>query len=425
MPRSRRKGHEQDVEKLVRELESASGVGTQDIGEAGLDKNPIIKITKVVLQGALERRASEIHIEPMTKGVRVRCRIDGILHEIFSMPRYVHAPLASRIKVMAEMNMAERRIPQTGQIHVRFGDTDFTLDVSTIPTTLGEKFAISVSAKKDALIGLDNLGMEPAQLQALRDLAQSRSGLIVVCGPRDSGRTSTTYSLLAELNTVERQIVTIEDLVACGLPGVNQVHVNRLAGLGYLAALDAFSMQGADVIMLDLIDGPNTANAVLGAAQDRLVIAGMNSESTVESLINLVEMRVDPWLMASGIRGIISQRLARRICDKCKQDDDPPLEVLTALGIGEEIINKPDGGKIAYFHRGVGCDSCRQTGCSGQIGLFELSGMSPDLRARIGTEVDLNDAAKEAIAGPNLRQDAAAKVFSGIISAEEAVRAVS
>jgi len=387
------------------------------------EEAPIIKITKVVIQRAIQERASDIHVEPMRKGVRVRYRIDGVLHEVLPLPRYVHAPLVSRLKIMAEMNIAERRVPQDGRIHIRHGENDYDLRVSAIPTTLGEKIVMRILDKTSVLIGLDKLGMVAATQAELEKLIIQPNGMILSCGPTGSGKTTTQYSVLNKINSVEKNIITIEDPVEYQLAGLSQVHVNRKAGLTFAIALKYFLRQDPDIIMVGEIRDLETSEiAIQAALTGHLVLSTLHTNDAPSTTTRLVDMGVEPFLISASVIGALAQRLGRKICDNCKEPYQPRRDQLLSFGFDPDLPENRD----QVFYHGVGCEACRHTGYYGRIGIFELLIMTPEVQEMVVRRASHQDIKEAAIAQGmvTLKQDAFAKILRGITDIEEVTRVV-
>jgi len=425
-----------DIAKLTESIRDSRSLGTEEDvvseSEQRIDTDrltdmteeaPIIKITKVIIQRAIAERASDIHVEPMRKGVRVRYRIDGVLHEVLPLPRYVHAPLISRLKIMAEMNIAERRVPQDGRIHIRHGDKDYDLRVSAIPTTLGEKIVMRILDKSSVLIGLDSLGLVTDMQAELEKLIVQPNGMILSCGPTGSGKTTTQYSVLNKINSVEKNIITIEDPVEYQLAGLSQVHVNRKAGLTFAVALKYFLRQDPDIIMVGEIRDLETSEiAIQAALTGHLVLSTLHTNDAPSTTTRLVDMGVEPFLISASIIGVLAQRLSRRICENCKEPYEPRRDMLLTFGFDPDLPENQD----QVFYHGVGCEACRHTGYRGRIGIFELMVMTPELQEMVVRRASHNDIKEASVAQGmvTLQQDAFAKILRGVTDLEEVTRVV-
>jgi len=387
------------------------------------EEAPIIKMTKVIIQQAIKERASDFHIEPGRRDVRIRYRIDGVLHEIMKVPKYVHAPLVSRLKIMSDMNIAERRIPQDGRIHVRHQKKDYDLRTSVIPTTMGEKFVARILDKTSILIGLDKLGLLPDTQAQLENLIIQPNGMLLWTGPTGSGKTTSQYAVLNKINSVEKNIITIEDPVEYQLDGISQVHVNRKAGLTFAIALKYFLRQDPDIIMVGEIRDLETSEiAIQASLTGHLVLSTLHTNDAPSSVTRLVDMGVEPFLISASVIGCMAQRLARRICENCKEPYEPRRDQLLGLGFDPDA---PENKGVTFYH-GAGCDHCRQTGYVGRIGIFELMQMNQEIAELIVKHASYADIKEAAIAAGmrTLQQDGLQKVLSGITTVEEVARVV-
>src|SRR5579875_2973734 len=330
-----------------------------------VDQAPIVRLAATILQQAIKERASDIHIEPDRRGIRVRYRIDGVLHEIMQMPAYLKLPLVARYKILAEMNIAERRVPQDGRIATRYQGKEYDLRVSCLPNLHGEKIVMRILDKNSVMIGLNKLGFLP-EVQAQREeLASQTNGMILSTGPTGHGKTTTQYSLLNKLNTVEKNILTIEDPVEYVLSGVTQVQVNRKAGLTFATALRAFLRQDPDIIMVGEMRDLETAEIAIEAAlTGHLVLSTLHTNDAPSATIRLIDMGVEPFLISATVIGVLAQRLARRICNECKEFYEAPASDLRKFGFKVE-----DPAQTVQLARGRGCEACRHTGYRGRIGI--------------------------------------------------------
>jgi len=398
-------GGDEDVDKVTQLSEEA----------------PIIRVVNVIIQRAIQQRASDIHVEPDRRGVRIRYRIDGVLHEVMAIPKYVHAPLISRIKIMGDMNIAERRLPLDGRIHVRMEGKDYDLRVSTLPTVFGEKAMMRILDQSSVLMGLNKLGIMPDMLADLESVIVQPNGMILSTGPTGSGKTTTQYAVLNRINSVEKNIITIEDPVEYQLPGLNQVHVNRKAGLTFANAMRSFLRQDPDIIMVGEIRDLETASiAVEASLTGHLVLSTLHTNDAPSAVTRLMDMGVEPFLISASVVAVVAQRLARRICDNCKEPYTPPVEALKSIG-----FEAPEG-KELVFYRGRGCDQCLQTGYWKRIGIYELMLMNEEIQDLVVKRAPLSDVKRAAIANGmrSLKQDGFAKVMEGITTFEEVMRVV-
>lgn len=392
-----------------------------DAGAALADQAPVIRVVNLIIQNAINDRASDIHVEPERRGVRIRYRVDGVLHHLLTIPRYVHPALISRIKIMSDLNIAERRLPQDGRIHVRKEGKDYDLRVATQPTVFGEKVVMRILDQTSVLIGLTKLGLFPDTQATLEELAVQPYGMILSSGPTGSGKTTTQYSLLNKINSVERNVLTIEDPVEYQLPGINQVQVNRKAGMTFSVAMRHFVRQDPDVIMVGEIRDLETAEiAVQASLTGHLVLSTLHTNDAPSAVTRLVDMGVEPFLIAASVTGVLAQRLARRVCPQCREPYHPPVEALQRVG-----FKLPDNGEVT-FYRGAGCTKCRQTGYYGRTGLFELFGMNDEIRDLVVKRAPLSEVREAALATGmvTLKEDGFRKVIEGQTTIEEVMRVV-
>ncbi len=404
------------------DMNITGGGADEEMDRRGLeDEAPIIRIVNVIIQQAIKDRASDIHVEPDRRGVRVRYRIDGVLHEVMNVPKYVHAPLISRIKIMGDMNIAERRLPQDGRIHVRVEGKDYDLRVSTLPTVFGEKSVMRILDQSSILIGLNKLGMAPDMQAQLESIIVQPNGMILSTGPTGSGKTTTQYSILNKLNSVEKNITTIEDPVEYQLPGLNQVHVNRKAGLTFANAMRYFVRQDPDIIMVGEIRDLETAEtAVQASLTGHLVLSTLHTNDAPSAVTRLVDMGVEPFLISASVIGVLAQRLGRRICQNCKEPYKPPMEALRRINFPLEALED------VVLYRGRGCEQCRHTGYVGRVGIYELMLMNEEIQDLIVRRAPLSEVKRAALAGgmKSLKMDGFQKVIEGITTVEEVMRVV-
>lgn len=404
---------------------SAMGVVVEDeqtdVVSAQPDKEdqPIIAFINKILLDAIRKGASDLHFEPYEKSYRIRFRIDGILNEVASPPVALATRLSARLKVMSRLDIAEKRVPQDGRIKLKLSakkSIDFR--VSTLPTLWGEKIVMRILDSDSAMLGIDVLGYEPEQKQRYLDALAQPQGMILVTGPTGSGKTVSLYTGLNILNTEETNISTAEDPVEINLPGINQVQVNPRAGLTFASALKAFLRQDPDVVMVGEIRDLETAEIAIKAAQTgHLVLSTLHTNSAPETLTRLLNMGVPAYNVASSVSLIIAQRLARRLCPKCKQPEHIPVPELIRQGFREDQL-----GNITIF-RPVGCENCTN-GYKGRVGIYEVMPISPKMADIImdnGNSLDIaTQAQREGI--NNLRQSGLIKAAAGVTSLAEVNR---
>src|SRR5690554_1002886 len=389
-----------------------------EINEA--DEAPIVRFINKILLDAIKTGASDIHFEPYEKSYRVRFRTDGILQEMSKPPSNLSGRLAARLKVMSQMDISERRVPQDGRIKMRVSKTraiDFR--VNSLPTLYGEKIVLRILDSGAAKLGIDILGYEDEQKQMYLDTLAQPQGMILVTGPTGSGKTVSLYTGLNILNTEERNISTAEDPAEINLEGVNQVNVNTRVGLGFAEALRAFLRQDPDVIMVGEIRDLETANIAIKAAQTgHMVLSTLHTNSAAETLTRMMNMGVPAFNIATSVSLIIAQRLGRRLCAACKQPGDVPKDVLLTEGFTQEQI---DTGFTLY--RPKGCDKCNG-GYKGRVGIYEVVKITDEMANMIMEEASSIQIAKQASKEGfrNLRQSALLKVIEGVTSLEEANR---
>lgn len=402
--------------------DAASDEADADDGIKAADDAPIVRLANTIIQQAVKERASDIHIEPDRRGVRVRYRIDGVLHETMMMPNYIKMPLTARYKIMAEMNIAERRVPQDGRIGIRYDSKDYDLRVSCLPNLHGEKIVMRILDKSSVMIGLNKLGFTDEVRIQLEELSQQPNGMLLSTGPTGSGKTTTQYSLLNKLNSIEKNILTIEDPCEYQLSGITQVQVNKKAGLTFSTALRSFLRQDPDIIMVGEMRDLETAEiAIESALTGHLVLSTLHTNDAPSATIRLIDMGIEPFLISATVVGILAQRLGRKICANCKEAYEVPASDLHRFGFKPEAADQ-----MVQLWRGAGCDTCRHTGYKGRIGFYELLRMNAEIAemvVRRSPLQDLKDAAK-ANGMHELREDGLQKVLAGLTTPDEVMRVV-
>lgn len=386
------------------------------------DQAPIIKLANALIQQAIYDRASDIHVEPQQRSVRVRYRIDGVLMEAMTVPRNLMAALISRLKIMADMNIAERRVPQDGRIEIRHQQKEIDLRVSSIPTPFGEKIVMRILDKTSVMLGLEKLMFTDENQAKIEEIVTQPNGMFLCTGPTGSGKTTTQYSVLNRLNTVGVNIITVEDPVEYQLNGIAQVQVNRKAGLTFATALRAFLRQDPDIIMVGEMRDLETAEIAIEASlTGHLVLSTLHTNDAPSATLRMIDMGVEPYLIAATVIGILAQRLARRLCSHCKEPYEVPAIDLKRFGMQ---IDDPD--KMITLYRGVGCEECRQTGYRGRMGVHELLTMNAEIAELVVRRAPLNDIKEAAKANGmrELREDGLYKVLNGITDPAEVMRVV-
>ncbi len=399
---------------------SEAAVEEEEEGEPEFDAAedaPIVRAINQIIAQAVQQRASDLHIEPQERDVRIRFRLDGVLHEIMRIPRSLHAGLISRIKVMADLNIAERRIPQDGRMTVTVGGAPVDLRVATVPSVWGEEVILRILDRSSSLLTLVELGFLPDTLGAYERAFRKPHGAILVVGPTGSGKSTTLYSTLSVVNEVSRKIITVEDPVEFRLQGMSQIHVNPKAGLTFASALRSILRSDPDVVMVGEIRDTETARIAIEAAMTgHLVFSTLHTNDAPSALTRLVEMQVEPFLVASSVACVLAQRLARKLCGRCKEEYEPLPEVLTEAGL-------PDGIKL---FRPVGCNECSGTGYRGRVALVELMTMSEEIERLCVDRSASEEIRKVAVAQGmrSLRDDGLEKALNGVTSLEEVLRIV-
>jgi len=384
---------------------------------------PIIDLVDLVVKSAIKSKASDIHVEPMEKGVLIRHRLDGLLKEVMDLPKWVHEGLIARLKIMAGMDIAEKRLPQDGRLRSTAEDgSDVDFRVSTLRTLFGEKIVMRVLDHRKGVPALEEIGMAAAALEEVREFLRHQHGMILVVGPTGSGKTTTLSSALKAVQSEKTNIITIEDPVEYQIPGVNQTQINEKIKLTFASALRSILRQDPDVILLGEIRDGETAKIAMQAAQTgHLVLSTLHTDNAPSIVTRLMDLGAESYVIASALVGVVAQRLVRRLCVHCRRQYTPPADVLRALNIAEA-----DAAAIP-FYKSVGCDQCNHTGYRGRIGIYEVMRVTDKLRRLIAvksTEDQLRDAA---IAGGmiTLGEDGLAKVKSGITTPEELLRVVT
>jgi len=418
-------GAPSDLANIIGNEVSAMG-GAEDVEDGDGDEKwaeeaPIIRIAHAIVQQAIREKASDIHIEPGMRSVRIRYRIDGVLNETMTVPKHIQNPLISRFKIMADLNIAERRVPQDGRIPIRHEGKDFDLRVSSLPTKHGEKMVMRILDKSSTQIGLSKLGFSDEVQNKLEELASQPNGMLLTTGPTGSGKTTTLYSLLNRINSVEKNIITAEDPVEYDLAGVSQVQMNKKAGLTFAVALRSFLRQDPDIIMVGEMRDLETAQiAVEASLTGHLVLSTLHTNDAPSAVMRLADMGVESYLIAATVIGIIAQRLCRKICSNCKEAYQVPAGDLVRFGL------EGDPTDMVTLYRGAGCEECRYKGYKGRVGLYELMTMNEEISelvVRRAPVADIREAAK-ANGMKELREDGLHKVLEGLTTPDEVMRVV-
>lgn len=412
------------VKDAIESYKSLEGADDDDPDAAAqvAEQAPIIRVANTIIQQAIQVEASDIHIEPDRRQVRVRYRVDGVLHEEMTIPKYIQAPLISRFKIMADMNIAERRIPQDGRIPVRKDNKDYDLRVSCLPTIYGEKIVCRILDKSSVLLGLNKLGFSSTCLAQLEELVIQPNGMILSTGPTGSGKTTTQYSVLHKINSVEKNIITVEDPVEYQLGGISQVQVNMKAGLTFASSLRSFLRQDPDIIMVGEMRDLETAEiAVEASLTGHLVLSTLHTNDAPSAVIRMVDMGIEPYLISATIIGVMAQRLARKVCLNCREEYQVRASELRVLGYQPE-----DKDEMVTLARGRGCEICRHTGMKGRLGIYELMTTNDEIAELIVRRAPLADIREAARANgmKQLREDGLEKILAGITTPDEVRRVV-
>ncbi|HVP57832.1 MAG TPA: type IV-A pilus assembly ATPase PilB [bacterium] len=403
---------EGDIEVLEDKVE-------EDQGAEEAEQAPVIKFVNSMIADAVRKHASDIHIEPAEKVFRVRFRIDGTLQEVIKQPAKMKSAIISRLKIMAELDISERRIPQDGRIKIRVDNKTIDIRVSSLPTIFGEKVVLRILDKSNLALDLTRFGFEENALKNFIRAVESPYGMVLVTGPTGSGKTTTLYSALNRINKPDVNIMTAEDPVEYNIDGINQVHINDDIGLSFAKSLRAFLRQDPNIIMVGEIRDSETASiATKAALTGHLVLSTVHTNDAPSTIDRLVDMGVEPFLVAASVNLILAQRLVRKVCQKCKAPVEVHGEALRELGIS------PEDAKNMVFYKGRGCPGCNNTGYSGRQGLYEVMPISQVLRRMILDRGSVEQIKRQAMSEGmlTLRQDALLKLKAGSTSVEEVLR---
>lgn len=388
-------------------------------GEKLGEEAPIIKIVNYLIVQAVQLKASDIHIEPEEKTLNVRYRLDGLLRRQSPLPKDLAAAVISRFKIMAGLDISEKRVPQDGRIIMKVGNKDIDFRVSTCPTIHGENVVLRILDKSGVVLGLESLGFPERELKLFQEVIHSPYGIILVTGPTGSGKTTTLYSALQILNKEEVNIMTVEDPVEYQFPGIRQVPVNVKAGLTFAGALRSFLRQDPNIIMLGEIRDRETAEiAVQAALTGHLVLSTLHTNDSSSSFSRLTDMGIEPFLVSSSILGVLAQRLIRRVCEKCKESYTPTADTLRTLGLENKI------GQPITFNKGNGCKICAMSGYKGRVGIYELLQVNPKIQELVLKRAPADDIRQAAIKEGlgTLRNAAIEKLLLGLTTPEEVIR---
>lgn len=408
-------GQGNSVEEIVKAIETKKLLTHKGALTEAAEEPPIIKLVNILIADAVKDRVSDIHIEPETEVLRIRYRIDGILHEVHSLPKKLSNAIISRIKILAEMDIAESRRPQDGKISIKLENKDLDIRVSTFPTVHGENVVMRLLDRSAILLGLKDLGFTQDNLEIFSKMILQPNGIILVTGPTGSGKTTTLYSALSTISSMEKNIITIEDPVEYELPLIRQTQVNPKAEITFSNGLRSILRQDPDVIMVGEIRDKETAEVAIQASlTGHLVFSTLHTNDAPSSLTRLLDMGLEPFLISSSLILIVAQRLVRQICPKCKEEHSPSAAVLGDLGLDSSI----------KFFRGKGCPFCKHTGFVGRIGIFEILVLNEVIRKMVEERNSADAIKKKAteLGLKSLRQDGLEKARAGLTTLEEILR---
>ena len=404
---------EESADDLISEISE-----TADLLDETSDA-PIIKLVNLLVSGAIKDRASDIHVEPYSANLKIRYRIDGILYDILSLPRRIQSPLVSRIKIMARLNIAEKRLPQDGRIELKIADRLVDVRVSVLPTAFGERVVLRLLDKSSSILRLRDLGMHDERIRLIEKLIKSPYGIILVTGPTGSGKTTTLYAALSTINRPEINIITIEDPIEYQIDGVGQIQVNPKIDLTFAAGLRSIVRQDPDVILVGEIRDRETAEiAIQSSLTGHLVFSTLHTNDAASAVTRLIDMGVEPFLVTSSVVAIIAQRLVRVLCPHCKEVYAPDEETLANLGLPGSVL------RDNTFYRKKGCNLCMQTGFRGRTAIFEILVVDDAVRKLVLKTSDANQISELAVRRGliTLQQDGIQKVLAGITTTEEVLR---
>ena len=382
------------------------------------DSGPALRLVSKVITDAVDMNVSDVHIEPYEQDLRVRFRIDGILHEVMKPPKRMHKAMVTVVKVMAKLKVEEKRLPQDGRIKARIHNKIIDIRVSAVPTLFGEKIALRILDRSAIRLNLDLLGFEPDTLATFRKAIKTPFGIVLVTGPTGSGKTTTLYSAVTELNDPGLNIITAEDPIEYSLMGISQLQVHERIGLTFASALRAYLRQDPNIIMVGEIRDLETAQiAIRASLTGHLVLSTVHTNSAAATVVRLINMDVEPFLIASTVLAVESQRLLRKVCEKCRKETSYPEEVLEDAGLNPKEINFP-------LYKGEGCPSCRGTGYRGRIGIFENMLITAQIRQMILKHSTTEQIEKAAVKDGmiTLRESALVKLRNGLTTVEEVIR---
>ncbi|MFT5700781.1 MAG: general secretion pathway protein E [Desulforhopalus sp.] len=404
---------DEDPERLFSEIEEIGDLLDDTSG------SPVIRLVNLMFSQAIRDNASDIHIEPYQNSVKIRQRLDGILYDMLRPPKHVQSALISRVKIMAKLNIAEKRLPQDGRIELKVANKEIDVRVSTLPTAFGERVVLRLLHKSSVMISLTDLGMPEDRFSTFDNEIRSPNGIVLVTGPTGSGKTTTLYAALSAINNTDINIITVEDPIEYRISGIGQVQINPKIDLTFASGLRSIVRQDPDVILVGEIRDTETAEiAIQSALTGHLVFSTLHTNDSAGAITRLRDMGIEPFLIASSVNAILAQRLVRIICEHCKEEYTPAPEMLEKIGLGGAEY------KDQKVFRGRGCAKCHSTGFKGRRGIFELLHMTQDMKALVLQTSDANQIRQRAIENGmvTLQQAGAEKVLQGLTTIEEVYR---
>ena len=402
--------------------ETSDAFTVNQLGDDSVSSAPTIRLVNSIIERAVAERASDIHLEPHETELLVRMRIDGMMRDILTVPRDLQNSVLARLKIMAGLDIAERRVPQDGRFNVRVKDKSIDLRISTLPTVYGEKIVARLLDKSGAVVSLDKIGLTEDQIEGIRKLLRCRSGVILMVGPTGSGKTTTMYCMINELNKRDVNLVTLEDPVEYNVEGVNQVQINEKVGMTFASGLRAILRQDPDIIAVgEIRDGETAEIAMRSAITGHVVLSTIHTNDAVGTIERLIDIGVEPYLVASALQGMVSQRLLRRICPHCREAYSPSEDELRELGM--------EGREDVTLYRGAGCPQCFNTGYRGRTAVTETLLMTPTLRRLVAERKPRSDIERE-LKKPgsgytSIRENAVKLALAGITTLEEILRVIN
>ena len=395
---------------------------TTQLGDDSVNSAPTIRLVNSMIERAIQERASDIHVEPRESGLYVRMRIDGVMQEILTVPKDIQSSVISRIKIMSAMDIAERRVPQDGRFNVQMKEKAVDLRVSTLPTAFGEKIVLRLLDKSGGYVSREAIGLTGSDLARYEEMLKIRNGMVLIVGPTGSGKSTTMYGMINELNTKEVNLVTLEDPVEYNIEGINQVQINEKIGMTFANGLRAILRQDPDIIAVgEIRDGETADIAMRSAITGHVVLSTIHTNDAVGSIDRLRDIGCQPYIIASALRGVISQRLVRRVCPHCRKEYVPDEDELRQLGL--------QGKKDLKFYRGAGCPECFNTGYRGRIAIFEMLLITPRVRTLI-YEQKGRDAIEQELKRPesgfvSMLSNGVRLVLEGVTTSDEVLRVVN